>query len=121
MDPKTVLGFYISSFNTSQGAVMFYVLNAVTIIFFISLSTYVDAFFEDFKTIIEEMNDEMKFDNTNSSRPQRNKNRSTAKITEAILLHYDMLKYLSILLRIEVNTDFHYLFSLTVSWKIFAI
>lgn len=97
MDPKTVLGFYLSSFNFLQGCILYYVLWIVTMGWFISLSIYVDAFTEDFKTtVISEMNDEIRFEIKKCSKSQKNNNDSSAKLTEAILLRYEMLKYLPI-------------------------
>lgn len=59
------------------------------------MSTYVDAFPEDFKTIIIEINDEINFNDQKNSKSQKNTNGSSRKLSTAISLHYEMLKYLS--------------------------
>lgn len=70
LDPKTVFGYYLSLFNVMQGCFMYFVLFSVTIGFYISLSIYVNAFAEDFKTIISEMNYEIDSGNQRSSKPR---------------------------------------------------
>lgn len=71
---------------------MYIILCAASIGFFISLTIYLDAILEDFKTIISKMNDEVSFENNESSK-SRPRNNSAIKFKEAVLIHYDMLKY----------------------------
>lgn len=72
---------------------MCYVFWAIFIGYFIGLSIYVDAFPEDFKTIIGEMNDEIDVENKKRSKPQIIKNNSSVKLMEAISVHYEMIRY----------------------------
>lgn len=59
--------------------------------FFISVTLYVNAFADDFKNIISEMNDEITFESKNASNQRPHDSNSTVKLKEAILLHYEML------------------------------
>lgn len=93
MDPKTVFGYYLSIFNILQGCVMYLVLCAASMGFFISLTFYVDAFSEDFRAIINGMNDETTFEDEKSSKSRTHKNDSFITLKQAILLHNDMHKY----------------------------
>lgn len=61
--------------------------------FFISLSFYVDAITQDLKTIISEIDDEIIFGSGKSSKPCPHKNNSSAKLSEAILLHNELFEY----------------------------
>lgn len=88
MDTKTVPGYYLSFFNWFQGVAMFCAMHALTLGFFISLSIYIDAFSEDFETIINKMNVQI---NENSKSPTK-WNDSLTKLTDAILLHNEMFK-----------------------------
>lgn len=91
MDSKTVLGYYISSFTFLIAFIVCWVILFVNMGFFISLSFYVDAFAEDFKSLITEMNDEIIFENKQGS---KSRTHSSGKLSEAILVHQEMLKYL---------------------------
>lgn len=90
MDTKTVFGYYLSLFTLFQGLLIYFVLCGVTMGFFISLSIYVNAFSEDFEKIIYEIIVE----NKTHSISRKQKIDSSAKLTEAILIHTEMLKYL---------------------------
>lgn len=92
MDSKTVLGYYFSAFILLHGAVTYLVLSAATMMYFISLSIYVGAFSEDFKTIISETNSKINFENKKSPKSRENRNAVSEKLTKAILLHYEMLQ-----------------------------
>lgn len=71
---------------------MYFVLWAVSMGFFISLTFYVDAFSEDFRTIISEINDGINFEDENSPKSRKHQNNSSDKLKQAVLLHNDMLK-----------------------------
>lgn len=94
-DPTTVFGYYLSVFNLLEGSTMYWLFFAATIGFFISLTIYVDAFSADFHTIIAEMDDEIHFENEKYSKSRTHTNSSNVKLMEAILLHSEMVKYLS--------------------------
>lgn len=94
-DPNTVFGYYISVLNLLEGSTMYWVFFASTIGFFISLSIYVDAFSDDFQTIIAEMDDEIHFENEKYPTSRAHKKNSNVKLLEAISLHNEMIKYFS--------------------------
>lgn len=71
---------------------MYYVLCSVTMGLFVTLTVYVDAFYEDFKTIIDEMNDEISLENENSSRSRSCENDTSTKLIEAIVVHCEIFK-----------------------------
>lgn len=93
VDSNTVFGFYLLSFFLVGGNVMYAILCVASIGFFISLTIYLDAISEDFKTTISEMNDEVSFENKKISKSRPRNNDSSIKFKQAILIHYDMLKY----------------------------
>lgn len=77
---------------------MYCVLHGITVAFFTSLSNYTGAFAENFKSIMDEVGDEIKLlKNKKNPIPQGQKqtndsNKSSEKLLEAILLHDEMLK-----------------------------
>lgn len=91
MDSKTVFGYYFSLLNTFQGFFVGLFLWISALGFLLGLCIYVDAFSGDFKAIISQINDEITFETEKSLKSQVNKN-SSGKLTEAILLHHEMLK-----------------------------
>lgn len=117
MDSKTVLGYYLASFNFLEGCLIYYVLFSFSVAFFISSSVYVDAFSEDFNAIINEISDEINFKKKKGSKSRARKNDASEKLTGAISLHYEMLKYFTILFFSLKSTlicviSFHYYFLL---------
>lgn len=93
MDSVTVLGYYLSIFFFTVGAMMYLIINIASMGFYISLSLYMSAFFEDFKNIISEMNDELISENRKNSKSQSHNNDSSSKLKQAIFLHNEMIKY----------------------------
>lgn len=94
VDSKTVFGYYISFSAYFAASLMYFVIFAVSIGFFISLSIYVNAISEDFKTIISEMNEKVIREKSSKSRAHMNP--SFSKLLEAVSVHNEMFKYLSI-------------------------
>lgn len=72
---------------------MYFILYAVTLGYFISLSIYVDAFSKDFEAVLGEINDGINTENKKILKSPTNESDPSAKLTEAILLHYEMIKY----------------------------
>lgn len=98
VDSKTALGCYLLFFCWLSAFLMYAALCASSIGFFISLSFYVDAISQDLKRIFSkmEMNDEVVFESKRSSKSHSHKNISPGKLSEAILLHNELIKYLLI-------------------------
>lgn len=85
---------------------MFHISSAVSIGLFISLSIYVNAFSEEFKAIISDVNDEIDSNNKKSLKLCVNKIDSFSKLTQAILLQNEMFKYIFVnLFKIEINSN----------------
>lgn len=99
---------------------MYWVFFASTIGFFISLTIYVDAFSDDFQTIIGELDDEIHFEDEKNPKSRAHKKNSNVKLLEAISLHNEMIKYLSSANLESIYLFFHFL-SITEQWKISAI
>lgn len=120
MDSKTVIGYYFSSFNFLQGCAMYFFLFSISVGLFISLSVYVGAISEDFKAIIDEINEEIDSGNKKTPKSRKNKNDLWTKITEAILLHNEMIKYLLCYFLFEINVEIYLVFLSPDLWKTFV-
>lgn len=101
MSSKTVLGYYISLFNWFLGLLLLVVISAATTGFFISLTLYVGAISEDFKTIVDKMNNKISIENRISSKSRAKNMGLSVKLSEAISFHKGMLEYLPIFFNLK--------------------